>query len=115
MKKLLSLIGLSALLIVFVGCTTTQQRTAYNTLAGVEATATATVDGYYLACAKGLANTNGIPTVTQSYNKFQGVMQVAVLLAQNNTNALAPANVMAELSTVVSTVAIFTPTQPKIP
>ncbi len=99
------------------GCTTSQQRTAYNTLASAETTATATVDGYYLACVKGFADTNGIPTVTKAYNKFQGVMQVAVLLAQNNTNALAPANVMTELSVVVSTVAVFTPTKsnPKTP
>ncbi len=105
MKKLISsiLVGL-----ILIGCTTSQQRTTYNTLASVEATATATVDGYYLACAKGFADTNGIPLVTRSYNKFQGVMQVAVLVAQNNTNALAPANVMEELSTVVQTVATFT-------
>lgn len=105
MKKLSILVLSTALLIV--GCTTSQQRTTFNTLGSVEATATATVDGYYLATVKGLADTNGIPVVTKAYNDFQGVMQTAVVFAQNNTNALAPANVMQELSSVVSTVALF--------
>lgn len=108
MKKLLiPILGLCLL----IGCTTSQQRTNYNTLASVEATATATVDGYYLACVKGLASTNGIPQVTKAFNEFQGVMQVAVLVAQNNSNALAPANVLQELSYVVASVATFSPTK----
>jgi hypothetical protein len=98
-------------LAILVGCTTTQQRTTYNTLASTEATATAAVDGYFLATAKGLADTNGIPKVAKAFNDFQAVMQVAVLVAQNNSNALAPANVIQELSVVVSTVGQFTSTK----
>jgi hypothetical protein len=96
----------------FVACNTTQQRRSFNTLASTEATATAAVDGYYLAAAKGLADTNGIPKVTKAYNEFQGVMQVAVLLANNNSNALSSSNVLQELSAVVSAVAEFS-TPPK--
>lgn len=106
------ILGLSlALLVGVAGCTTSQQRTNYNTLASVEATATATVQGYYVACAKGFADTNGIPRVTKAYNEFQGVMQVAVVFAQNNSNALASASVMQELSAVVSAVATFSPVE----
>lgn len=110
-KKLISVIGLLAMLAAFTGCglLSHNQRTIYNTLGSTEATATATVDGYYLSCAKGFSDTNGIPNVTAAYNKFQGVMQTAVAFAQNNTNALAPANVVQELSSVVSTVAMFSP------
>ena len=111
MKKLILLIGAVICLtaVINTGCSTTQQRTTYNTLAATEATATATVDGYYLAAAKGLAPTNGIPTVAKAYNDFQAVMQVSVILAQNNSNVLASSNVMQELSAVVSAVAQFSP------
>lgn len=107
MKRYLSILLLSAT--VFSGCSllSRNQRTIYNTLGSVEETATATVQGYYVAAAKGFADTNGIPKVASAYNKFQGVMQVAVVLAQNNTNALAPDNVLQELSVVTSTVANF--------
>lgn len=109
MKKLL--IPLFSLTLI-VGCMSpSQQRTTFNTLGSAEATATAAVDGYYLAAAKGLADTNGIPVVTRSYNQFQGVMQTAVILSKNNTNALATANIMSELSTVIGTVASFSPTK----
>ncbi len=100
-------------LTLFIGCmTANQQRTTFNTLGSIEQTATATVTGYYVACAKGFADTNGIPKVASSFNKFQGVMQVAVILAQNNTNALATENVMQELSAVTATVATFTTKTP---
>jgi hypothetical protein len=108
MKKLLILIGIVATTLFATSCSTSQQRTTYNTLAATEATATATVDGYFLAAAKGLASTNGITTVAKAYNDFQSTMQVAVILAQNNSNVLASSNVMQELSTVVSAVAQFT-------
>lgn len=114
MKKLLMIPLVS---LALVGCTffSHNQRTIYNTLGSVEQTATATVQGYYVACAKGFADTNGIPKVASSYNKFQGVMQVAVVLAQNNTNSLAPDNVLQELAVVTSTVATFTTKTPVTP
>lgn len=107
MKKLILTIGLIAL----AGCSTSQQRNTYNTLATTEATATAAVDGYFLAAAKGLAPTNGIPRVSKTYNEFQSVMNVSMILAQNNSNALATSNVLQELSAVVSAVAEFAPSK----
>lgn len=99
---------LSLLLLCNNGCTTNAQRTAYNTLASVEATENATVTGYFTAAAKGLADTNGIPKVAKVHNDFQSIMQVAAITAQNGSNSLAPAAVMSELSAVVTTVAQFT-------
>lgn len=107
MKKLLNIPLLSILLMTGCAFLSHNQRTIYNTLSSVEQTATATVKGYYTACAKGFADTNGIPKVANAYTKFQGVMQVAVVIAQNNTNALATDNVLQELAVVTSTVATF--------
>lgn len=106
MKKLLIPL-FSIVLITGCGLLSHNQRTIYNTLGSVEQTATATVKGYYTACIKSYADTNGIPQVASSYTKFQSVMQNAVLLAQNNTNALATDNVLQELASVTSTVATF--------
>lgn len=112
MKKLLSLIGATIIgAVIITGCSTSQQRTIYNTLASTEAAAQATTTGYFTAAAKGLADTNGIPQVSKAFNDFQAVMQVAVVVAQNNSNALAPANVVQELSVVISTVGQFTSTK----
>lgn len=118
MKKytsaILPVVMLAAAMIVggVTACNTTQQRTTYNTLASLEATGTATVDGYFTAAANGLADTNGIPKVAKAFNQFQSVMQVSVMLAQNNTNALAPANVVQELSALVAVVGEFSPKAP---
>jgi len=106
MKTLLSLISVVAIM-AMTGCTTTQQRTTYTTLATVEATTTATVDGYYLATIKGLASTNGIPQVSQAFNKFQAAFVLAVDIAQNNTNALASSALQQEAADVVKIVGQF--------
>lgn len=112
MRKItpLTFIAGVGMIIMLLGCNTTQQRTAYNTLGSVESATTAGVDGYFLAAAKGMADTNGIPKVAKAYNQFQADMQVAVLLAQNNTNALAPSNIVAEATDVLNAVVQFYPT-----
>lgn len=95
-----------------IACNTTQQRVAYTTLASLEMTTTAAVDGYYTAVIKGIASTNGIPQVSKAYNDFQKSFVLAVDLAQNNTNALAPLSLQQEASDVISLVGQFY--QPKI-
>jgi hypothetical protein len=113
MKKYISLILptvlLAAALLVggVTACNTTQQRTAYKTLASVELTTTAAVDGYFSATIKGFASTNGIPKVSKAYNDFQKAFVLAVDLAQNNTNALAPDSLAQEGADVVSLVGQF--------
>lgn len=100
--KLLKLFGLSLVVYVgltlFYGCSTSQQRTAFNTLGTVETSTTAAVDGYFLLVGQGKVPTNGVPTVSRDFNKFQGAMLVALDVVQNNTNALAPTSLM-QLST----------------
>jgi uncharacterized lipoprotein NlpE involved in copper resistance len=99
-----------ALPALIVGCNTTQQRTTYNTLGALEATATAAVDGYYAATIKGLAPTNGIPTVSKAFNEFQASFVVAIDLAQNNSNVLADTNLQQEAADVITAVTQFFPT-----
>lgn len=107
----------AAVLIAFApACNTTQQRTAYKTLASLEMTTTAAVDGYYSATIKGIASTNGIPKVSKAYNYFQKAFIVAVDLAQNNTNALAPDALVQEAADVTALVGQFyNPSAPKPP
>jgi len=89
------------------GCNTTQQRIAANTLSATHDVVASGVDFYFAAAAKGAAPTNGIPVVAAAYGKFQGVYTTAVILARNNTNALAPANVIAEANSVAMTIGLF--------
>ncbi|HSS99978.1 MAG TPA: hypothetical protein VLK33_23245 [Terriglobales bacterium] len=89
------------------GCTTNQERNAYNTLYSVQVTTTATVDGYYSATIKGLVSTNGIPQVSKAYNDFQKAFIVAIDAAQFNTNALAPASLQQESADVIALVGQF--------
>ena len=104
-------IGLGALLLacaVFVGCNTTQQRTAYNTIFSVEQTASLTVDGYYALVIKGVVTTNDVPQVSKIYNDIQASGTLAAAGSQFGTNALAPASLIAELSSLTSLITTIT-------
>jgi hypothetical protein len=94
MKKLL----IPILVAVIVGCTTTAQRQAVNTIGTVEAAATAAVDSYFTLVVEGKASTNAVPTVSRAYNTLQQSVKTALDLVQNNTNALAPGNLVIELT-----------------
>jgi hypothetical protein len=104
--KLLKLFGLSLIvyvvLLAFYGCSTTQQTTALNTLGTLEATATTAVDQYDAQVIKGTISTNSFAKVQKAYNDFQAGMVLAVTLVQNNTNALAPPNLVQEASELVN-------------
>ena len=114
--QIVSIVTLSAWVFLtavgIVGCNTNQQRTTFTTLSAVEMTTTAVVDGYYLATIKGIAPTNGIPKVSKAYNAFQDSFLIAVDLAHNNTNALAPSALQQESADVIALVGEFY--QPKI-
>ena len=101
------LIGSAIIVAVLAGCTTSQQRVAANTLSSTHDVVQGGVEAYYLASAKGLAPTNGIAVVAKAYSKFQSVYVVAVDFAQNNTNALAPANLLIEATDVANAVGQF--------
>jgi hypothetical protein len=97
MKKLLLPI-IVCVTIGVAGCTTSSQRTTYNTISTVEQTATVAVDDYYTLVIKGTVSTNGVPTVSRAYNDFQQAGELAAITAQNGTNALAPASLIMEAS-----------------
>jgi hypothetical protein len=86
----------------WTGCTTPQQTTTLNTLGTLEAAATTGVDTYYALVIKGTISTNSMPTVSKAYNDFQAAMVLAVTLVQNNTNALAPANLVQEETDLIN-------------
>jgi len=97
MKKLILSVLLVATISV-VGCKTTSQRTAYNTIATIEQTATLAVDDYYTLVIQGKINANGVPIVSKAYNDLQAAGLLAATVAQNGTNALAPASLIIEAS-----------------
>lgn len=97
--------GIIALCVM--GCNTSQQRTAANTLSATHDVVQTGVDSYYIATANGLAATNGIAPVGSAYDKFQKVYVTAVDLARNNTNALAPDNVIQEAYDVAAVIGQF--------
>ena len=93
--RLLMLAGLVGMLAL--GCRATQQKTAYNTIASVQATAAAVFDGYADAVIKGVVKTNDLPAVAMRYNQLRMACAVAATSAEAGTNALAPAVLTAEL------------------
>lgn len=103
MKKLL-LIGLlvAAPVIVYEGCTTSQQRVVFNTLYSVEHATTASVDSYDSMLVSGLVSTNTAPTVARAYNNFQAAFKLALDAAQYNTNALASPALVKESQDVIT-------------
>jgi hypothetical protein len=83
-------------------CTTSQQTTAYKTLYGLEVATTGAYDAYSKAVIAGSVPTNDVPKVSHAFNDFQAGMQAAVVAVQNNTNALAPANLVSESDAVIN-------------
>ena len=94
--------------LIVIGCTTTQQTTAYQTLYGLEVATTGAYDGYTAAVIKGAIPTNSVPQVSKAFNDFQAAEQVAVIAAANNTNALAPANLVTESTAVINLITTVT-------
>lgn len=93
---------------IVTGCNTTQQTTAYKTLYGLEVATTGAFKAYDSAVISGAIPTNSVPQVSHAFNDFQSAMTVAVLAAQNNTNALAPANLVAESTAVINLITTVT-------
>lgn len=100
MKKLI----IAACVIILVGCTTSQQRTGYNTIFSVEQTATTAVDGYYALVLKGVVTTNSVPMVSQKFNQLQAACTLAADTTQAGTNALASASLVQEETDLISLV-----------
>ena len=89
MKKLIPFLAL----LVLVGCMTAG-RTAYTTLAAIEATTTQAYRSYLDFVVAGQIATNNVPYISKDYNIFKMVWGQAVAVAQWNTNAAAPSDVI---------------------
>jgi hypothetical protein len=87
---------------IIIGCTTSQTTTAYNTLSGLETAVSGAYNGYLTLVVQGTVPTNNVPVVSKSFNDFQAAFIVATVAAQNNTNALAPTNLVTEAGAVVN-------------
>jgi hypothetical protein len=90
-----------ALLLVLVilmtaGCSTPPERAAYHTIASIEATASAALDGYYLAVIRHQCRTNEVPEVSRRFNQLQAALRFAETAAKAGTNAIAPAALVVE-------------------
>lgn len=89
------------------GCTTSQETVAFETLSSIQSTARAGYDGYAALVATGSLPTNDVPQVSHAYNDLQSGIVLAAVLLNNNTNALAPTNIVteaADFATLLTTV-----------
>lgn len=84
---------LALTLLAMSGCTTSQQRTAYTTLASTELAAKSSYDGYLDSVLSGQSRTNEVPLVSAAFNELQAAMAIAVNAASGNTNAFVTAPV----------------------
>ena len=98
------LIGFAIVSFGIVGCTTSHQTTAYNTLNTLEAVTTTGVDYYDSLVIKGVVSTNAVPQVSSAYNDFQGAMLVALAAVQGNSNAVAPPSLAMQSTGVLNLV-----------
>lgn len=90
-----------------VGCSSSSQRTAYNTIYSVEQTATLAVDDYFTLVIKGTLTTNGVPIIAKSYNDLQAAGKLAETASAAGANALAPSSLIleaADLGTLITTI-----------
>jgi hypothetical protein len=77
--------------LAFSGCGTTAQSRTYKTIYSVQAATVSAYEAYLGEVIAGRVKTNGVPRVSDAFNKFQAATLVAVDLAQNDTNSPAPA------------------------
>lgn len=95
--KIMVLAGMLALLLAgATACNTTQQTVAYKSIASLEQGATSSYDAYCGLVINRALPTNGVPAASAAFQHFQDSAKLATLLAMNNTNALAPAQLSAE-------------------
>lgn len=104
MRKILLTLPLIALLIL--GCSTSQRRIAYNSLATVGLTTDTAMKGYLDLVIQGYVSTNSVPVVARDYQIFQGAFSLAVAAAQFNTNAIASPELIRLSNVVLSDISV---------
>jgi len=98
MKKLIIVAALLVAVLIFPACNTASRRTAYNSIATVEQSATLAVDDYYTLVLQGKVSTNGVPAISHAYNNLQAAANLAATASQAGTNALASSALVLEAS-----------------
>lgn len=111
----------SALIIGFIwmpvavqtGCTTSSQRTAYNSIATVEGAASTAVEAYYATVLPHVANgeaynTNQVIEVSKRFNQLQTGLKLAASASRLGTNSVAPTNLVQESADLVTFVTSIT-------
>lgn len=77
---------------LFVGCQSTPDRIAYNTIGGIDSAAKLSYDDYVdLVIAKKLT-TNDLAEVSRDYNDLHQVLLIASITASQGTNSIVPSN-----------------------
>lgn len=97
-----------ALGLILAGCSTGSVNIANKTLTGLEVATTGAYDTYDALVIKGSLPTNDVPKISRAYNDFQASMQVASVLAQNNTNILATTNLVTASEKVINLITTVT-------
>lgn len=101
MKNLVALLAI----VFLIGCTS-QQKTLYNTLASVQSVTTGSYNGYLDLVVKGKITTNSVPKISRDYDMFQQIWTGAVILAQWQTNSIAPPQVVTASSNLVYEISV---------
>ncbi len=83
----------------------TAQRVTYNTLASIGSATDAAVKGYFDAVVHGTVKTNGVPAVAKAYSNFQLAFGTALVLANNDTNAVVSSGVATASAAVTAAIA----------
>ena len=94
----IAILALFALIILILsGCVGGPQRTAFNTISSLELTAQKGVDAFFSWSIEH-QSTNGVHEVSVKFNEFQDSAKIAAQTLQAGTNALAPGNLVNELT-----------------
>lgn len=73
--------------LVLIGCTTSQQTTAFKTIGTAEAAVIGANAGFLDSVVTGQTSTNAVPTVEAAFNATQLALHQAAALASGGTNA----------------------------
>lgn len=96
---------LLACVALFVGCTTSQQTTGFNTLQTTESIVDTGYSNYLHLVITGQLSTNSVPAVSKAYNDLHAVINTAAVVDEAGTNALLQANITTEAASFATLVA----------
>lgn len=88
--------------IIIIGCTTSQQTAAFNTIYSLSHGVNSAYSAYCDGIIAGTYSTNSNPTIAKAFNDYQASSLVALDAVQYNTNALAPPALTTEAQDVIN-------------